>query len=371
MNNDPNMNPQNYIEDDDIDLIALAKTLWNGRKKVIKTTLIFMAIGLFVAIFSAKEYTASTTILPQTQGKSKLGGSLGGLAAMAGIDLGSMNSESGISPLIYPKIINSIPFQLELLQTPLSIKGHKKPVTYKKYYSDIYSPGLLGYLKIYTIGLPDLILNAFKGKKIGKIESTQDKTIIIISSEENSLIKDLSSKISIDVNKTEGYITISANMPEAKAAAQLVFQAQQLLQATIIDFKTQKSSEQLKFIEARYAEKQKIFMAAQQKLANFRDRNQNVGTAIAQSQLQNIQSEYDLAYGVYSELAKKLETQQIQVKEDTPVFTVIQPVSVPLEKSKPKRSMILFIWTFLGAIVGVGFMFGESYLQEFKEKWNE
>ena len=67
--------------DDEIDLIQLAKTLWNGRKTVIRTTLIFMVLGLFIAIFSAKEYTASTTMVPQSaEGGSKLG-SLGGLGS--------------------------------------------------------------------------------------------------------------------------------------------------------------------------------------------------------------------------------------------------------------------------------------------------
>lgn len=376
-NNDPNINlPNPSPEEDEIDLIALAKTLWNGRNTVIKFTLIFMALGLFIAIFSPKEYTASTTILPQTQGGTKLGGSLGGLAAMAGIDLSDMSGSNGdISPLVYPQIVSGKPFQLALLKTPLNIKDQDSLVTYQKYYTDIYSPGLLGYLKKYTIGLPGLIIKALKGKKIdpdsyrnGK--QTTNNSLITLTDDENNLIKGLSSKITIDVNKKEGYITIRVNMPEAKAAAQLTYQAQQLLQAAIIDFKIQKSSEQLKFIEARYTEKQKEFKTIQQTLANFRDRNQNMSTAIAQSQLQNIQSEYDLAYGVYSELAKKLETQQIRVKEDTPVFTVIQPVSVPIEKSKPNRPMILFIWTFLGGIVGVGMVFGKDYFGTLKEKWS-
>ena len=371
-----NINPPNPSpEEDEIDLIALAKTLWNGRKKVIKTTLIFMAIGLFVAIFTPKEFTASTMLLPQTNKSSKLSGSLGGLAAMAGIDLGSSGDESGISPLLYPEIVNSIPYQLELLQTPLNIKGQDAPVTYAKYYTDIASPGLLGYIKKFTIGLPGTILSAIKGKptdvtlpaRLGG--SGVEGQILSITPEQQGLIKGLSGQISLEANKKDGYITLDVNMPEALAAAQLADKAQQLLQSYIIKFKIQKSTEQLKFIEDRYTEKQSVFKSAQQKLANFRDRNQNMGTAVAQSQLQSLQSEYDLAYGVYSELAKQLETQQIQVKEDTPVFTILKPVSIPMEKSKPNRPMILFIWTFLGGLVGVGMVFGRDYLGTIKEKW--
>ena len=95
---EPNQTETTRVDhEDEIDLIALAKTLWEGRKTVIRTTLIFMVLGLFIAIFSAKEYTASTTMVPQSaEGGSKLGGSLGGLAAMAGINLGSMGGGSSI-----------------------------------------------------------------------------------------------------------------------------------------------------------------------------------------------------------------------------------------------------------------------------------
>jgi len=56
---------------------------------------------------------------------------------MAGVNLGSMGSSSGISPALYPQIVNSIPFQIELLQTPLTIKGKDKPISYSNYYKNI------------------------------------------------------------------------------------------------------------------------------------------------------------------------------------------------------------------------------------------
>ncbi len=46
--------PASVSQEDEIDLIQLAKTLWAGRKSVIITTLIFMVLGLFIALFSAR-----------------------------------------------------------------------------------------------------------------------------------------------------------------------------------------------------------------------------------------------------------------------------------------------------------------------------
>ncbi len=366
MNTEQNTNLHN--DDDEIDLIALAKTGWEGRKTVIKTVLIFMAIGLFIAIFSPKEFTASTTMVPASDSK-KIGGNLSGLASLAGINLGSMGGEGGIPPTLYPQIVNSIPFQKELLQTPLTIDGQSKKVTYSYYYTEIYSPGLLGYLKKYTIGLPGVIIKAIKGKSNNQ-QPTTDNQLLTISDDENELIKQLSDQLSLEVNDKDGYVSLAATMPEAVPSAELTQRAQELLQQYIISFKVLKSSESLKFIQERYAEKEKEFKDAQNQLARFRDRNQFVNTALAQTTLERLQSEKDLAQGVYTELAKQLETQQIQVKEDTPVFTVLKPVSVPIEKSKPNRPLILFIWTFIGGIIGVGMLFGKVFLGSVKKQWN-
>ena len=79
---------------------------------------------------------------------------------------------------------------------------------------------------------------------------------------------------------------------------------------------------------------------------------------------QNLQSEYTLAFGVYSELAKQIEQAEIQVKKDTPILTTVQPVQIPDEKSSPKRLLILLIWTFLGAIISSGWILVESSLKE-------
>ena len=92
---------------------------------------------------------------------------------------------------------------------------------------------------------------------------------------------------------------------------------------------------------------------------------------MAQTSLEVLQSEYDLAYNVFTELAKQLETQKIQVKENTPVLTIIDPVYVPIEKSKPKRFSILIIWSFIGLFFGIVWVFGKDSFFKLKDEWNK
>lgn len=73
--------------ENEIDLIEVVKKLWTKRKFIIKVTVIWACLGVLVALFSAKEFSADCTIVPQT-GDKTAGGNLGGLAAMAGINFG-------------------------------------------------------------------------------------------------------------------------------------------------------------------------------------------------------------------------------------------------------------------------------------------
>ncbi|MEQ3499754.1 Wzz/FepE/Etk N-terminal domain-containing protein [Tenacibaculum sp. SSH1-16] len=350
---------------EEIDLLEIFKTIWKGRKTIVKLFIAFVIIGLFIAIFSAKEYTATTIVLPQTS-DNKVGGNLGGLAAMAGINLGGGDSE-GIPPSLYPKVVQSIPFQKELLEVPLKFSNLEKEVTYKEYYTSYQKFNLLSVIKEYTIGLPGKIINLFKEGKIVQTEKTQD-SIYIISEEENELFDLLQSQLVINVNSKEDFVQISFSMPEAIPAAQMTKKSQELLQKAITEFKIQKAQEQYKFIEERYNEVKKDFISKQSILANFRDKNQGLILSRSQSRLEQLQSDYNLAYGVYSELAKQLETQKIKLKENTPVFTVIEPVSVPVEKSKPRRVLILIICGVLGGGVGVSIVFLREWTKKFRKE---
>jgi uncharacterized protein involved in exopolysaccharide biosynthesis len=177
--------------------------------------------------------------------------------------------------------------------------------------------------------------------------------------------------VTLDVNAKEGYLTLSARMPEPVAAAQMAQKAQSLLQQYITDFKIQKVKANLDFIQSRYNETKAEMEKAQMNLAMVTDRGRDFVSGVPRLETDRSQTRFTIAFSVFQELAKQLEQAKIQVKKETPVFTIIKPVTVPSVKSKPKLSMILVIWIFLGGIAGVAIIFGKQYYAALKKKWNE
>ena len=371
---DDTKNNQASLQEDEIDLIALAKTLWDNRKFIIITVGIFMALGVAVALLTPKEYTASTTVVPQiSDSKAKLGG-LSSLAAMAGFNLNDMTGgNTQLSPMVYPQILNSVPFQLELMNIPFRFPGQKDSLSIYTYYTEVKETGFLEGLKKYTIGLPGVIIKAIKGEQVTNDPMTNDFSsigYITLTEEQDEVREMLSEKVNLDVNDKDGFLTLSASTLDADLAAQITQKALQLLQCYITTYKIEKASAQLKFIEERYNDNKKEFEKAQDALAEFRDKNKNVTSALARTQEERLQSDYQLAFDVYSGLAQQLEQARIQVKEDTPVFSVLKPVTVPLEDNASGfTTLIIFI--FLGGVVAVGWIFGKKFTVSIKERWDQ
>lgn len=353
------------IEDDEIDLIAIAKTIWEGRKVIIKSTIICTIIGLFIAIFSPKEYTATTTFIPQVNDGKSMGGSLGGLAAMAGINMGSMASNTDISPSLYPQIIASTDFCKDVMTMEMTIRGINHPITFYDYFIEGKSTSVIDIIKRYTIGLPRLIIN--KIKTISKEDHNSinlTERITSLSKDEYELKKIITKIITANYNEDEGIVLLSAVMPEPYPAAQIAQKALQTLQKHVTQYKTQKAQVELHFVQDRYMEQKVIFEDAQLALAMYTDKNKNITSAKAKSEYEKLNTNYQLKFNVYSELAKQLEQAKLKVTENTPSFSIIQDVEVPNEKSAPKRGFIITISIIIGGFIGLAFLFIKKTLIE-------
>lgn len=352
----------NIPEEQEIDLVELIQRMWLNRWLIVKVTAVFMVVGLLVALFSAKVYTASCDVVPQTS-RSGASSGMSSLAALAGINLNATQSAEALSPNVYENIMASTTFRKELMQTMIDFENVDHPVSFFEYYTskEYNKPNALSYVKKYTIGLPFTILNAIRGEQPEPDYSAVgggEKAIETISEDEYDAMKILSESIGITLNDKKGYVTITANMPEAVAAAQMAQATFALLERYITEFKIEKVQSNLDFVQERYDEAKRNFEDVQARRAKLRDANMNTSRYSARTELERLDAEYTLAQGVYTSLAQQVEQAKISVKETTPILTIIKPVTVPYKRSKPQRVQILFIFTFLGFAAGAGCVLG-------------
>ena len=361
-------NNQNQFQEGEIDIMALIKRLWEKKSFIIKVTCVFAVLGVIVALTTPKEYTASCVVVPETKGGAFSASSLGGLAAMAGINLGASSGGEMLSPLMYDKLMKNIDLRKELMQTPINLEGYEEPVTILDYYTnpDYAKTSVFGTVKKYTIGLPFVILNAIRGEeeKPEMTLSTDGPKLSSYTHDELKCIKFFAGQFSLMADKKNGDVTISARMPEALAAAQVADAVKNLLQKYVIELKLQKAEINYEYIKQRYDEAKVVFEQKQEEYAKFQDANKVLSTALSKAKEEQMRSEFNVARDLFNQLTTQLVQAEMKIKEDIPILTVVEPVQVPLEKSKPQRVKILFIWCFLGGILGCGLILGSDWLRE-------
>ena len=345
---------ENQYQEDEIDLIALIKSLWLERTFIYKTIIGFAVLGVIVSLLSPVIYTASSTLIPQTS-KTGSSASLSGVASLVGINLGSSLSGNEISPNLYPQIIGSVTYKRALLDLPIANQSSGSNVLLKDYLlNQEDSFNALGAIKKYTIMLPFTILKTFKGEK--KLNEKVLLNEMSVSLEEEKLFEALDGILSLNVNSKEGFVSLSASMGDPVMTASVARGGQEILQKSVIDYKIKSASEILKFNQTQVDLKKIEFDSLQNKLALFKDSNINIIDSRFVNKLNSLESEFEIVNVVYQELNKQLEQSKLQVSIDTPVFSIIKSVTIPNTRSAPKRSLVVIVYTFIGFIFGCGYI---------------
>lgn len=355
-----------------IDLVLVTKNIWLERRSLIKVVSLFFVFGFFIALISPRIYSARSVFIPQSGQNNKASGSLDGLASLAGINLGNMEGSNDVHPMLYPQFLSSTDFTKQLIQTQITIPGTPTKVSYQEFYEKHYNPGIFEILTKYSVGLPgELIKLIQKNQELVSAGQEEEEKFLQLTFEEFEHFKRLEGQLSVVSKEKEGVVELVFSMQDPLMAAEMAQSAVTLLQQEVINYKIQNAKEQLEFTVERFKEKKEEFEQIQSKLAYFRDRNQNVISASLLNQQQKLEAEYDFAFGIYTELAKQLEQAKLQVAKDTPVFSVIQQVTVPIQKSSPNRPMIILGFLGFGFFISIAYLAATEIFRNLKEDWEE
>jgi uncharacterized protein involved in exopolysaccharide biosynthesis len=332
----------NIAGEKEIDLLALANKIWANKKFILKALGIGLVIGLIVAFSIPKEYTTMVVLVPD--GQSSGSGTMGSLAAMAGINLGNTGSDALASPNLYPSVFESTPFIKGLFN--MKVKDSKEGIDTTLYsYMNNYQKSAWW---TYIFKIPGSLMGLFPSD--GADSEDIVKNSRVVSKEEKGIIEALKGRIIVSSNKKTAATSIEVTMQSPEISAYLVDTLISYFQSYIIDYRTQKARNDLEYVEKLYMDSKNNYQMAQQQLAAFIDGNLNVVSAKYRINQDRLQNEASLAYSVYNQTAQQLQMARVKVQDNTPVFTVIQPAVEPLLPVKPQKKIIVVVFLFLSFI---------------------
>lgn len=288
--------------DDEIDLAELWSALWSGKKLIIAITFIFAVSSVRYALNQPNIYRASTLLAPAGEqsgasGLAKMAGQFGGLASLAGINLGGGGTDK-------------ISLALEVLKSRLFVESF-----INKY--QLLVP--LMAAKSWDRNTNTLILNE-------ELYDTQSKTwlreVEASKTAEPSpwqSFKAFTALLSVSSDKTTGMITIAIEHYSPEIAKQWLAWLVADINNTMRDQDKSEAQRSINFLREKLKE----------------------------TQLADMQTVF---YQLIEEQTKTIMLAEVSQEY---VLKTIDPANAPDEKAKPKRALIVILGTMLGGILSV------------------
>lgn len=361
------------VEEQEIDLMELARKLWNARKLLIKVACYAAVFGVVIALTTPKVYTVKVVLAPELGGKSS-SSSLASAASMLGLGNLTMGSDAdALRVTLYPEVVSSLPFMVDLMDTPVQTKKGQKEELPMEPLDEVLrnsKKSLVGTVVSFPFKVLGTVISWFMADE--EEDAIVEVNPFQLTKKQAKIVKALRKQILTTVDKKTGVTSVAVTMQDPVTAAMVADTVILKLRQHITKYRTSKAQEDYEYWEQLYAQRQQEYYDAQQRYARYVDANKNVILQSVLTERERLQSEMNLAYQIYSNVATQMQMARAKVQEAKPVFAVVEPASVPLKSSGTSRKMIVLQWIFFAVFATAAWvLFGKDFYAKFKEGLNE
>ncbi len=294
--------PNPHHGDDEIDLRELFKALWKGKWIIIATTFVFAVGAVLYALSLPNIYKADALLAPAESsnggGLSKMAGQLGGLAALAGVNLGageSSQTDLAVQVMKSRQFVEAFITKHDLLVPLMAAKDWDLANNKLILNEELYNPNTGEWLRE---------TNGLRGAT-----PTAQEAFEVFSKE----------VLSVNQDKENGLYTVSVKNLSP-------YDAQQWVNWLIKDINK--------------VMRERAIAETSQNLAYLNTQLQKTAVADMQSTF----------YKLIEEQTKSLMLAEVQEEF---IFKVVDPAVVPELKDGPKRALICVLGTLLGGMLGM------------------
>jgi uncharacterized protein involved in exopolysaccharide biosynthesis len=300
--------------DGEVSIFALGTMVLRNRWRIIRWSLAGGLLALIIALFTAPEYNASASFMPQGTDISRSG--LASLAGQFGLSLPT--GSQSLSPDFYAQLLKSRTILLPIAQ-------------------DTFAVSEMGGKKV-------------SFETLFKIKGSSP------SERGERAVQKLEKIVGTSVGQKTGVVGLSVSTKWPSVSLGII----QRLVTAVDDFNLRtrqgQAAAERKFVEGRLAVAASDLRAAEDRLQSFLQQNREfLRSPELKFDHDRLQRDLDLQQQVYSSLTQSHEEVRIREIRDTPVITIVEPPSVqtlPESRQRALRVLLGFIFgAFLGAMV--------------------
>lgn len=294
--------------DDEIDLRELLRILWSGKWLISGITLVAAVVAVIVALMLPNIYRAEALLAPSDQegvGRlSALANQYGGLASLAGINLGGGVTDKtalGLEVLKSRKFTSEFIERHDILAPLMAAESWDSTSGVLTINSDVYDIATKQWIR----------------------EVSPPRNVIPSMQEAYEKFRD---SMSVSQDKKSGFVKIAVEHYSPIVAKQWVDWLIEDINSTIMRQDVDEAEQAIEFLN-----------------------NQIQSTSLAE--LQNV---------FFKLIEEQTKTVMLARVSNEYLLTTLDPAVIPELKSKPKRSLIVLLGTLLGGILGVVVQFGRQ-----------
>lgn len=320
------------------------------RKKLIGRNICIAAVLAAIWIFpQPRTYQAGVTLAPESENSVNAAGAMSSVASSFGVNLGNMTSTDAIYPMLYPDIVSSNRFLIELLGVQVSTLDGSLTTDYYTYLTSHQKISIWDYPKRWL----SQAIKAIMPPKPAVAGAGQGANInpFCLTEEQANLLEGLRGSVTCFTDTKTELISISVTAQDPKVCALLADSARTLLQNYIIEYRTKKSRNDMEYYQRLMNEAKLAHDAITAEYTAFCDAHGDPYLQSLITKRDNLENEMQRRYNAYTMVCTQYETAKAKVQENIPAFTIINDATIPTRPAGPKRMLFILgmmILTFMG-----------------------
>jgi hypothetical protein len=354
------------------DLFQIFSNVIKKSKNIIISVALLLTILLILDYnLTPIEYESKATVMVEQQGSTN-NNSLSSILALTNSTNNTINNGI-LGPEMYTELFKSQVFLNEIIQTKIPInQDAKDSISLEEYFS--HGEKLSFYQKLkkpinffnnsnpYAINLKsksksNSLTNNLDSNLIVKnsinpelIFSNQIPPIVQIDIKKASVIEIMKKRIRLEIKDKN--VTVYTKMPNAFQSAVVGKAVLENLLRYITAFKTHKQLTQIEFLEKRVNDSEERYKKAQLNYAGYKDNSLGIILQTAQTREQILNNELTIAFNIYNQFTVQLEQARVDLKKETPYFSILDPISIPCAQIEPSfpNFLVKYFTIFIGTV---------------------
>lgn len=315
------------------------------KKQLLYGTLVGMTFGFIIAYSIPEEYETTAKIVPIIEGSYLKNDRL--INLLRRVDISEKRKgNDGIDAYLYPEIVSSFPFLLEVLNTEV-----------RQLHSQNTLPLSL-YLQKHTTSpwwkkipsFPMRIIGLFKNSK----KTSLDELPINPhqpSEKDDGLFNALGSRIKIKIDDENNVISISTVMQDPLVSALVNDSIVSYLDSFVINYKNHKIEDKLVTNICIRDSIRNEYYSKQEELAKFIDNNNSLSLETYKSKRYNLENETHRLLNMYKYYYLKCCEFESNKLQKGSAFIILSPGTVSLKSIKPNKIKIIANYSLFGFFI--------------------